>query len=128
MELVGKNTDSGMFGKGFYFTDDYKYASSYNRSNNGKVLEVYLKISNPLIINKKSDIPLINVPEDTIEDLYNSPNVYSHMFRDYLIVHGYDGVIDNISQIKQYVVLYPNQIKSIDNDGSFDINSDNIYS
>jgi hypothetical protein len=128
LDLTGQHTDSGMFGKGFYFTDDIKYANTYNRNKNGSTYEVYLKISNPLIIKNKSDIPIIEVSDDTIEDMYNAPNIYSEKFREFLIENNYDGVIDNISSIKQFVVLYPNQIKSIENDGSWNINDNNILS
>jgi hypothetical protein len=128
LDFVGKNTDSGMFGKGFYFTDDEKYATTYNRNGNGDVLKVFLRLLNPLIINNKNDIPEIIVPDDTIEDMYNAPNVYSEKFREYLIKNDYDGVIDNMSTTKQFVALFSNQIKSIDNDGTWDINDNNIYS
>jgi hypothetical protein len=37
---------------------------------------------------------------------------------------GYDGVIYG----SEYIVFYPNQIKSINNDGSWDINDNNIFS
>lgn len=127
LDFTGKNTDSGMFGKGFYFSDNIKESESYNRGN-GEVLKVYLRIINPLIINDKKDIPEINVPGNTIEDLYNASEIYSELFREYLIKNDYDGVIDNLSINRQFVVLYPNQIKSIDNDGSWDINDNNIYS
>ena len=36
--------------------------------------------------------------------------------------------IDNMSSIKQFVALYPNQIKSVENDGTWDISDNNIYS
>jgi len=39
---------------------------------------------------------------------------------------GYDGLIDNL--YNQYAVFQPNQIKSVDNDGSFDLDDDDIYS
>jgi len=129
LNFTGKNTDSGMFGKGFYFTNDIKYASTYNRNkDDGSILSLFLSIKNPLIINSKSDIPNIVVPDETIDDMYNAPNNYSKFFRDYLINNNYDGVIDNLSSIKQFVTLYPNQIKSVENDGSWDIVDNNIYS
>ena len=128
LDLTGKNTDSGMFGKGFYFTNNIKYANTYNRTKNGETLEVYLKISNPLMINNKIDIPKIKIPDDSLEDMYNSPNIYSEKFRQFLIENNYDGVIDNMSSIKQFVALYPNQIKSVENDGTWDISDNNIYS
>jgi hypothetical protein len=128
LDLTGKNTDSGMYGKGFYFTDDKKYANTYNRNKNGSVLQVFLRILNPLIITNKNDIPKINVPDDTLDDMYNAPNIYSLKFREYLIKNRYDGVIDDMNTIKQFVVLFPNQIKSIENDGTWDLNDNNIYS
>lgn len=129
LNLTGKNTDSGMYGKGFYFTNDIKYASTYNRNTEkGSVLSCYLSIKNPLIINNKNDIPKIDTNDQTIEDFIDAPNMYSEKFRNFLIKNNYDGVIDNISSIKQFVALYPNQIKSTKNDGSFDLNDNNIYS
>lgn len=128
LDLTGKNTDSGMFGKGFYFTDDIKYASTYNRDKEGDVMEVYLKITKPLVIKSKADIPHIEVPNETIEDMENSSNAYSENFRLFLIENNYDGVIVEMSQPKQFVALYPNQIKSTKNDGSWNNNDNNIYS
>lgn len=128
LDFVGKNTDSGMYGKGFYFTDNIKYADTYNRTKNGDTLEVYLKISNPLIINNKFDIPKIHVPDDTLEDLYNGSKIYSEKFRQFLIENNYDGVVANMFSEKQFVALYPNQIKSVNNDGSWDIDDNNIFS
>lgn len=128
LDLAGTNTDSGMYGKGFYFSDDIKYANTYNRNKNGETIKVYLNISNPLILNNKNDIPNIKVPDDTIEDMYNAANIYSKKFRKYLIENKYDGVIDNMSIVKQFVVLQPNQIKSVDNDGTWDLNDNNIFS
>lgn len=129
LNKVGKNTDSGMWGKGFYFTPDIKYAATYNRNGkDGNVLGVYLKMKNPLIIKSKNDIPKITVPDETIEDMENGPENYSKMFRDYLIENKFDGVIANISNPPEYVVLFPNQIKSVDNNGSWNLNNGDIYS
>jgi hypothetical protein len=128
---AGSNTDSGMWGKGFYFTSYKKYADTYNRNKDGggRTFSVFLSIKNPLMINDKKDIPKINIPNKTIEDMRNAPFAYSNMFRDWLIENGHDGVIDSLSPTtKQYVALYPNQIKSIENDGSWDVNDNNIYS
>lgn len=128
LEFTGKNTDSGMYGKGFYFTNILNYAKTYNRDKNGGVLKVYLRIEKPFIINTKNDIPKIEIPNQTIDDLYNAGIIYSQKFREFLIKHGYDGVIDNTSSTKQFVTLFPNQIKSIKNDGSWSLNDNNIYS
>ena len=124
LSFTGSNTDSGMFGKGFYFTLDRSVASTYG----GKVLSVFLSIKNPLIINTKEDIPEILTPDETLDDMFNSPEKYSEMFREYLIENNFDGVIDNLSVKNQYVALYPDQIKSTENDGSWDVNDENIFS
>ncbi len=49
---------------------------------------------------------------------------YSYISNDILIKNGYDGIKHDFV----YVVFEPNQIKSIDNDGSWDNDDDNIYS
>lgn len=64
--------------------------------------------------------------------------ISSRRLYDSLIKHGFDGVfhepynMEGLHQFKKhpkaYIVLYPNQIKSINNDGSWDLNDDNIYS
>ena len=41
--------------------------------------------------------------------------------KDGIVVKNYNKVVDI------YVAFYPNQIKSIDNEGGFDINNDNIF-
>lgn len=111
----GKSTDSGMFGKGFYFTNDIKEAKTYSTRNGktGEVKDVILNLKNPLVLNSKNDIPKINVPMDTIEQMRNADKNYSEAFTKYLKDNGFDGVIDKISGNKiQYVVLDNTQIKT----------------
>lgn len=111
----GKSTDSGMFGKGFYFTNDINEAKTYSTRNGktGEVKDVVLNLKNPLVLNSKSDIPKINVPMETIEQMRNADKNYSEAFTQYLKNNGYDGVIDKISGNKiQYVVLDNSQIKT----------------
>jgi hypothetical protein len=114
IETVGKSTDSGMFGKGIYFTENLDEARTYSIRDGkvGEVKEVYLKFKNPYIINSKNDIPKIDVPTKTIEDLKNADKKYSELFTKYLQDRGFDGVIDNLSSTKQYVVFNPEQIKT----------------
>lgn len=112
---AGKSTDSGMFGKGFYFTNDIKEAKTYSTRNGktGEVKDVILNLKNPLVLNSKNDIPKINVPMDTIEQMRNADRNYSEAFTKYLKDNGYDGVVDKISGNKiQYVVLDNTQIKT----------------
>ena len=92
IKKVGSQTDTGMFGNGFYFTEDKTKAEGY-AGEKGEVMSMYISMKNPLIINKSSDIPNIEVPEETIEDLENADINYSKAFKEYLDDNGYDGVI-----------------------------------
>lgn len=115
LEQAGKSTDSGMFGKGFYFTDDLKEATTYSKRGNkvGEVKEVVLDLKKPYIIKTKADIPKIDVPMDTIEQMKVADKEYSRLFTEKLQKQGYDGVIDMMSPgSKQYVVFNPKQIKT----------------
>ncbi len=112
---AGKSTDSGMFGKGFYFTDNLKEAKTYAKRGDkiGEVKDIILDIKKPYIINSKADIPKINVPNDTIEQMRVADKEYSRLFTEKLQQQGYDGVIDNLTPgKKQYVAFSPEQIKT----------------
>jgi hypothetical protein len=92
-----------------------------------------------------------NLLTNTIKDsLNNMPNwayggfnkipswkIYRYDFGEFvdkLKENGYDGVIQTdanygrTNDLTTYVAIKPNQIKSVKNDGSWDINDDNIYS
>lgn len=115
LEQVGKSTDSGMFGNGIYFTDDLKEATTYSKRGNkvGEVKEVILDLKKPYIIKTKADIPKIDVPNETIEQMRVADKEYSRLFTEKLQKEGYDGVIDMMSPgSKQYVVFNPSQIKT----------------
>ena len=74
-------------------------------------IEAYLNLKNP-IINDRED----NLNEEDIEYLKNN---------------GYDSKItvdfENTSKVLEYVAFDPNQIKSIDNQGTFSTQDNNIY-
>jgi len=112
--MIWTSTDSGMFWKWFYFTNDYKIADTYTRRWNivWEVKKAYLDIKNPYIINKESDIPKIDVPEKTMDDLVNAPKIYSEKFTEYLQQKWYDWVIDNMWNYPQTIVFEPSQIKT----------------
>lgn len=71
---------------------------------------------------------------DIIHDIMNTMGGYHAMERVYPIlkkVLGYDGIVvekDYDVAETHYVVFHPNQIKSIENDGSWDLDDNNIYS
>jgi len=111
LSKAGSNTDSGMYGKGIYFSSSRDEASTYARKT-GNVSEYYLDLKNPYVINNKSDIPEITVPNKTLEDIKNGAKNYSNSFTKYLQDRGYDGVIDNVRKNTQYVVFNPDQINT----------------
>lgn len=106
-----------------YFSSNKKVANSY--SGNLPIYEVYLKMENPLEV-------------DAQGKEYNDFAAEMRSNIDYASRNGYDGVIvknirDDWSQEKggkvatTYVVFSPEQIKSVDNQGTFDESNPNIY-
>lgn len=101
------NSGRNALGDGFYFTSDEKRAERYAYGFTGKgrgigqnnVMAVYLNIRNPAYSAKEFD-----------------PDIH-------------DGIIDTSPRTgeKTYLVVNPNQIKSVYNRGTFDPSNDNIY-
>ena len=111
IDKIGSTSDTGMFGKGFYFTDNQGLAKTYAKKG-GRVIEADLNLKNPYVINSQADIPNIDVPNKTKDDLRNSSANYSKLFTEKLQEQGYDGVIDNMTGGgKQFVVFDPKAIK-----------------
>jgi len=120
----GESTDTGMWGRGFYFSDNSEYASQYAKKEKGNVKPVFISIKNPFIIKSKDDIPDIKIPNETIEDMKNADKNYSKMFTEYVKNKGHDGVIVDMRGEKEIIAFSPNQIKSATgNRGTFDPNS-----
>nr|DAO76762.1 MAG TPA: PolyVal ADP-Ribosyltransferase [Microviridae sp.] len=99
-------TYGGAFGFGSYFSDSYAAAESYGEN----VFETYLKVENPLIINNEN----IRYADDS----YAKTNKYDGIINDDYI-NGFRAV--------EYVVFEPNQIKSVNNRGTFSEDTGNIY-
>lgn len=106
-----------------YFSSDKKTANSYSATL--PVYEVFLKIENPFIVNAQGQE-------------YNNFTAEIRSNLDWAIRNGHDGVIiknirDGWSQNKggkvadTYVVFSPEQIKSVNNQGTFDAENPNIY-
>jgi len=127
----GSGNDPGLRGKGFYFTDNIKTSQNY-----GEVIKkVYLKIENPFYLlsytlDEITDLLEIDsslLQERGRETQHHSISVYSPfsgIFSGSIREKGFDGIIHG----QEFIVFDPNQIKSIKNDGSWDINDNNIYS
>jgi len=91
----------GKMGSGIYFTSIYNDIKIHNKTGGSVIYECYLKIENPMEIEN---------PFSKRND--NNDAIFA--FKD-----------KSGEEIKVYD---SNQIKSVENDGSFDINDSNIYS
>ena len=128
----GSATDSGLRGRGFYFSTNLRTAQSYGQH----VYEVYLKIEKPF------DMLSFNSLEEIIELLeidssimyergrgtkFHSISVsssFSGVFSGAVRELGYDGIIHG----QEFVCFDADQIKSVENDGSWDKNDINMFS
>jgi hypothetical protein len=128
----GSNTDPGLRGRGFYFTDNINTAKAYGSN----VYEVYLKIDNPFDLlsfeSLEKIIELLEIDESIIHErdrgtsrhsIRISPD-FAGVFSGAVRENGYDGILHG----QEIVCFKAEQIKSIKNDGSWDTNDDNIYS
>lgn len=109
--------------EGMYFTDSVDGASWYSLTDDPKYLmPVYLSLKNPYIVadtkTLRSDLDVTKLSEVNTK----------------LKKLGYDGIImergfySNGGPYKLFMTFEPNQIKSVDNDGSWDPNNNDIYS
>jgi hypothetical protein len=126
--------DRGYYGEGYYFSPQQSDANfyaemySYRDQNTGgefnpQIYPVYLSLQNPYVVYKNK----FSGPSD--------PAAFTEKLKSL----GYDGVIvknqDFDSQsgqladewIQEIVAFEPNQIKSVNNNGSFDLNNPKIY-
>jgi len=109
--------------EGIYFTDNKDAASFFSLSDDSKYLKsVYLSIKNPYTVYDYKTL------KNEIQFVMNSE------VNKKLISLGHDGLImengfyANGGPYKLFLAFRPNQIKSVDNDGTWDINDNNIYS
>lgn len=141
-------TDSGTKGKGIYLTQRKKYAKIYGN----RIMPLYAKTSNPFLLSNKTirdtvfdlykymDLPVpydIQTNDDAYDKIYN----YTEEFTKYLQSKGFDGVIDvrmsekfseekgfeDVDKFGEIVVFEPNQIKSVDNRGTYSDKTGNVY-
>jgi hypothetical protein len=110
---------SDAYGGGFFFVDKERYTHKH-----GIIKEVYLKIEKPYLTE--------------LEDMYGYEVDYYHAVDKFDLnstthfqiakENGNDGIIIKTPRGGLYIVFEPNQIKSVDNDGTWDIDDDNMYS
>lgn len=114
------------FPSGMYFSSSRNIAKTYTSPKPDIVMPLYLKIENPLVLDANG-----RNYNDFYDELYS---VVRGMDKDV-----YDGIIinnirDNWSQnddggevATTYVTFNPEQIKSVNNQGTFDESNSNIY-
>ncbi len=112
-----------------YFTDNEDVANGfrdiYGTMGDSKTFKVFLKLKNPYIVDAKSR---------PAKDFMLDANVLEKQSNIELTKILYDKTYDSIiikntkDEGTLYIPFKSNQIKSIQNDGSWDINDNNIYS
>lgn len=109
--------------EGMYFTDNRDGASFFSLTDDDKYLKsFFLAIKNPYMVVDNNTLKL-NLKVNKLSEVNNK-----------LRKLGYDGLIMERGFYarggphKLFLTFTPNQIKSTQNDGSWDINDDNIYS
>ena len=146
-KMKGSATDSGMRGRGWYLSasrltgDGYTKNRYYDNPNNiGTLYELYAKIENPLDLHSFNSLDeiaeLLDIDSSILYERgrgsnYHSISVtgadnglFSGIFSDAVMDRGYDGII----HYQEIVCFKSNQMKSVDNDGTWDLNDDDIYS
>lgn len=118
--------------RGFFFTSSKNIANDYSTSEfdssrKGYVMPVYISAKTPLVIDekflKKEGMGGVFKQEDSISFWDN----YQDFVLDTFDEGNYDGIIINDGDTKMVVAFEPTQIKSVDNQGTFDESNPNIY-
>lgn len=131
--------DSGYLGDGFYFTDNLDSANSYSKWKKGNdynshTMEVYLNITNPLVLEHNQwatadlqDFLGLELLTDDQKFDFKVNQEISNKLTEEVQKRGYDGIIyhNDFYDETIYVVYDSNQIKSVTNEtptSSDDIN------
>lgn len=125
---IGSVTDAGYAGQGFYGHIDKDTAKVYGKN----VMPLYLKAENIYDFNNGKSIydnyrSMGIEPDNMYDPYYDPPEVrdanISKAVTKWLKDNNYDGA----KLWGQYMVLEPEQIKSVNNQGTFDPTNPNIY-
>ena len=119
---IGNQGESDQI-EGMYFTDNRDSASFFSIHDDDKYIKpVFLSLKNPYITEGHKEIK----DELGIEKLADVNKTLKSLGYDGLIIKR--GFYANGGPFVLYLAFYPNQIKSVHNDGSWDIDDNNIYS
>ena len=119
-DFIGTTTDSGQYGKGFYF------GLESNRGSGNNLIPSFLNIRNPYYITKASRTSVLAYLFKRDKSKYP---MWADRFSTEEIndLNSKDGVIDKVEDY-EFVIADPNQIKSAtDNSGTFSTSENNIY-
>lgn len=112
-----------------YFTDDYMNADGY--AGGEYVYDVYLSIQNPLIVDCQDrkwddiDTPYGSTTQGVVSSVDESK------YDGVIFINIKDSWIDDVDYQDSstvYVTFSPKQIKSVDNNGTWNKNNNDIYS
>lgn len=109
------NVDYGVFFVNAYYSHNISYIGD------GLEYYVFLKILNPFYIYDNNGQPY---------DMLGQTLVFIDVSKDYcedLKQIGYDGIIIKSNSYDQYVAFEPNQIKSVNNNGEYNCETNNIF-
>lgn len=118
--------------RGFFFTSSLNIAnayatSDYDSSRKGVVLPVYIAAKKPLVIDSnfvaKEGMRGVFKQEDSISFWDNYQDFCLETFDN----GDYDAIIIDDGDTKMVVAFEPEQIKSVNNQGTFDSENPNIY-
>ena len=117
---IGTTTDSGQYGKGFYF------GLESDRATGDNLYVVFLNIKNPYNITKEARTSNIAYTYNRPFDEWTDWHKLRISKEENSFVNSKDGIIDLVEDY-EFLVSNPNQIKSIDNQGTFSTKDNNIY-
>ena len=144
-KISSKTKNYGYYGYGFYFTPFKNQAEFYGKN----IMPVYLNLKNPFIDSRENIIniakPFLEMMDnerltrrfnDRVENDYDfdsrfitesGDRILATEWTAYLKSLGYDGVVHKIGTEEEYAAFEPNQIKSVENRGTFSPDDNNIY-
>ena len=120
---INKSKPSGMLGQGFYFTESKAEATDKYSTKNGRVVEAYLNITNPLYVDLVHKSSVIYKLREHFKGTFDIDSyLYNARYRDrvdtkkmleIIRLEGYDGIINK--EKGYYVAFDSNQIKETTN-------------
>jgi hypothetical protein len=130
LSRAGTGTDSGGWGRGFYFSADPGYAGAYaGRADGSNIVPAYVSLQNPFVVDARERTAVIRSLGLEVPRGDPTP-AWAQQLADALTQRGHDGVLVTLDGKPAEIVAFrPEQIKSATgNDGSFDANDPSILS